>query len=173
MFATRSTTAFPAARRRGGDRIPSPRRLVAMITAGAAALSLILAAAMPAQAGGSKDDLAKSLIAALVIGAIIHETRKPDPAPTPVTPESVRKKRGPYVHDRNVIPSVCALQFEGPDRGVTVYPERCLLREGISRRALPRDCAKEARIYGKWDRIYSQRCLRQAGFEMRRDKRRY
>jgi len=144
---------------------PSPNRLAGYITAGAVTLSLILATALPARAGDRGDDLAKALIAAIVIGAIIHETKRDDPAPAPL-PEPVRKKKGGFIHEQdNRIPAVCALQFEGDRRAVTVYPERCLRREGVQGR-LPSHCAKDARIYGKRDRVYTERCLRDAGFDL-------
>lgn len=167
-----SIATFRAAAMGQPDSRLSPRRLLGVITAGAVAVSMILAAAMPAQAGNRKDDLAKALIAALVIGAIIHETRKDDVAPALPAPEPARKKKRPHDHDADIIPTACALEFEGNRRNVTVYPERCLLRQGLSRRELPRDCATRARIYGEWDRVYSVQCLRSAGFDLRDDHRR-
>jgi hypothetical protein len=164
MTAGHEIQTVRIARTQKADTIPSPRRMVGLITAGAAALSLILATTLPARADNRSDDLAKALIAALVVGAIIHETKKSDhnPAPAP-TPEPVHKRKKWKHYNTTTIPAVCALQFDGERRSVTVYPERCLLREGVTRR-LPRGCANEARIYGKWDRIYSERCLRDAGF---------
>ncbi|MEZ5797024.1 MAG: hypothetical protein R3D63_05810 [Paracoccaceae bacterium] len=154
------------------DRPRSPRKLAGMITAGAVALSLVLSTALSARADSRKDDLAKALIAALVIGAIVHETRK-DKAPAPA-PDPVHKKKKKHYDDRRGyrIPAVCALEFDGERRNVTVYPERCLKREGVTAR-LPVQCANEARIYGKWDRIYSERCLRDAGFRLPSDGRGY
>ena len=159
------------ARTQIADTRTSPRRMAAVLTAGAMALSLMLAAALPAKAGNRDDDLAKALIAALVVGAIIHETRKDDHAtpPAPV-PEPVRKKKNKWHRDQPRIPAVCALQFDGARRSVIVYPERCLMREGVGRR-LPEHCATEARIYGRWDRVYSERCLRDAGFRLPADPR--
>ena len=152
-----------------GDRSPSPRRFAGALTAGAAALALVLAAALPARAG-DKDDLAKALVAALVIGAIVHETKKDDyvapPAPAPEPVFKKKKRKHPPV-----IPSVCALEFEGEHRSVTVYPEQCLTEMGVSH--LPRHCAKKARIYGEWDRIYGARCLREAGFLLGADRDEY
>ncbi len=133
----------------------SGRRFAAMITGGAAALALVLATAIPAKAD-KKDDLAKALIAALVVGAIAHELRDKDkPAPVPV-PEPVKNKR---------VPSVCAISIDGADRSVTLYPESCLRAEGFDYR-LPRGCANGATIYGERDRVYSAQCLRDAGFRV-------
>lgn len=133
------------------------RRFAAMLTGGAAALALVLATAIPAKAD-KKDDLAKALIAALVVGAIAKELNdrdKPAPAPVP-TPEPVKNKR---------VPSVCAISIDGAERSVTLYPESCLRAEGFDYR-LPRGCANGATIYGERDRVYSAQCLRDAGFRV-------
>lgn len=133
------------------------RRFAAIVTGGAAALALVLATAIPAKAD-KKDDLAKALIAALVVGAIAHELTdkgKPAPVPAPV-PEPVKNKR---------VPSVCAISIDGAERSVTLYPESCLRAEGFDYR-LPRGCANGATIYGERDRVYSAQCLRDAGFRV-------
>jgi hypothetical protein len=134
----------------------SGRRLAAMITGGAAALALVLATAIPARA--EKNDLAKALIAALVVGAIAHELKdkdKPVPVPLP-EPAPVKSKR---------VPRVCAISIDGADRSVTLYPVSCLRDEGFGYR-LPRHCANTATIYGERDRVYSAQCLRDAGFRI-------
>ena len=131
------------------------RRFAAMLTGGAAALALVLATAIPAKAD-KKDDLAKALIAALVVGAIAHEVndrKKPAPAPLP---EPVSSKR---------VPSVCAISIDGADRSVSLYPESCLRSEGFRHR-LPRGCSNTATIFGERDRVYSAKCLRDAGFRV-------
>lgn len=137
----------------------SGRRFAAMVTGGAAALALVLATAIPAKAD-KKDDLAKALIAAIVVGAIAHELTdrdKPAPTPAPVPkPEPVKNKR---------VPSVCAISIDGTERSVTLYPESCLRAEGFDYR-LPRGCATGATIYGERDRVYSAQCLRDAGFRV-------
>ncbi len=161
------------ARTATADRIPNPRRLGWALTAGAAALSMVLASAIPARAGDRGDDLAKALIAALVVGAIIHETKKDkQPAPPVVVPEPepVHKKKKRKREHPPVIPSACALQFDGERRSVTVYPESCLLDYGVSYKSLPTYCAKDARIYGEWDSIYGEDCLRDAGFMLQRPR---
>jgi hypothetical protein len=134
----------------------SGRKLATLITGGAAALALVLATAIPAKA--DKNDLAKALIAAVVVGVIAHELKdkdKPAPAPVPV-PEPVKNKR---------VPSVCAISIDGADRSVTLFPESCLREEGFDYR-LPRDCANSATIFGERDRVYSAQCLRDAGFRV-------
>jgi hypothetical protein len=134
----------------------SGRRLAAMITGGAAALAMVLATAIPAKA--EKNDLAKALIAALVVGAIAHELKDKDrPAPLPVPlPEPVKSKR---------VPQVCAISINGAERSVTLYPESCLREEDFDYR-LPRHCANTATIFGHRDRVYSAQCLREAGFRL-------
>lgn len=148
----------------------SGRRLAGMLTGGAVALALVLGAAMPAKAD-KKDDLAKALLGALVIGVIVNELNdKPKAAPPyaapflpapflsapVVTPEPVKSKR---------VPSVCAITIDGAERSVTLYPESCLRREGLDQR-LPRNCASDARIFGRDDRVFSAQCLRDAGFRV-------
>ncbi|NJM84499.1 MAG: hypothetical protein HC844_20470 [Tabrizicola sp.] len=96
------------------------------------------------------------MIAALVIGAIIHETKKDKPKAKP-------KKKKPVQVREPRVPSVCAIEIEGERRNVTVYPESCLREEGFDYR-LPRGCATDARIFGRPDRIYGVQCLRDAGF---------
>ena len=131
----------------------SPRGLATILTGGAAALALVLATAIPAKAD-KKDDLAKALIAAVVIGAIANELKaKPEPVPVPL----------PVKHPR--VPSVCAISIDGVERSVTLYPESCLRAEGFTH-TLPRGCANGATIFGKRDRVYSAQCLRDAGFKV-------
>lgn len=133
------------------------RRFAAILTGGAAALALVLATAIPAKAD-KKDDLAKALIAALVVGVIASELKdkdKPAPVPVPV-PEPVKSRR---------VPTVCAISIDGADRSVTLYPESCLRAEGFDYR-LPRGCANSATIFGERDRVYSAQCLRDAGFRI-------
>lgn len=135
---------------------PSRRSLTGTITAGAALLALVLATAMPAHAD-KKDDLAKALIAALVLGAIVNETKRAEPAPLPLpAPEPVRT---------NEIPAVCAISIVGAERDVTLFPESCLLREGFTQ-PLPFGCGNDARIFGNVDRVFSVQCLRDAGYRI-------
>ena len=148
LFAPRPTRAARSSQGVSG------RRFATMLTGGAAVLALLLATAMPVRAD-KKDDLAKALIAALVIGAIIQNTKRPDPAPQPL-PEPVKQPR---------VPAVCAIDIDGAQRSVTLYVESCLRREGFDHR-LPRGCASTARIFGRDDRVYGVQCLRDAGFRV-------
>lgn len=130
-----------------------PRRFATILTGGAVALALVLGAAMPAKAD-KKDDLAKALIAALVVGAIAHELNdKPKPQPEP---EPVKRPR---------VPSVCEISIDGAERSVSLFSENCMRDEGFAYR-LPRGCANSARVFGRSDRVYSAQCLRDAGFRV-------
>jgi hypothetical protein len=120
-----------------------------MVTAGAVALALLLGVALPAKAD-TKDDLAKALLGALVLGVIVTELNDKPKA------EPVKRPR---------VPAVCEIAIQGERRTVSLYPESCLRREGFTYR-LPRDCATHARIFGRADRVYSAQCLRDAGFRV-------
>lgn len=144
----------------------SGRRLAGMLTAGAVVLALALGAAMPAKAD-NRNDLAKALLGALVVGVIVNELndkRRAAPrvvaprvvAPPVVAPEPVRSNR---------VPAVCAITVDGAERSVTLYPESCLRREGFDRR-LPGNCANSASVFGRDDKVYSAQCLRDAGFRV-------
>ena len=137
-----------------GESGVQPRRLASILTAGALALALVLGAAIPAKAD-RKDDLAKALIAALVVGVIANELDADEKKKAPLV-EPVKSKR---------VPSVCAISIDGAQRSVSLYSENCLRREGFDRR-LPRGCANDARIFGRDDRVYSAQCLREAGFRL-------
>lgn len=137
-----------------GESGVSGRSFATVLTGGALVLALVLGAAMPAKAD-KKDDLAKAVIAALVVGTIINEL-KDKPKAAPVQPEPVRQKR---------VPAVCAISIDGAQRSVSLYSENCLRRQGFDHR-LPRGCASNARIFGQDDRVYSAQCLSDAGFRV-------
>ena len=132
----------------------SGRRFATALTGGALVLALILGAAVPAKAD-RKDDLAKAVIAALVVGVIANKLDGKTKAP-PAKPEPVRQQR---------VPAACAISIDGAQRSVSLYSENCLRREGFDHR-LPRGCANKARIFGREDRVYSVQCLRDAGFRV-------
>lgn len=134
------------------------RRAAGALIAAITVLALMAASAVPARADRQSDNLAKAVVAAIAIGAIVHSIDKgrARPAPVPQPPVQVRNPR---------VPSVCAIEISGARRDVTVYPERCLRREGFDYR-LPRHCANEARVFGRTDRVYSEHCLRNAGFRV-------
>lgn len=128
-----------------------PRRFATLLTGGAVAIALILGAALPAKAD-KKDDLAKALIAALVVGAIAHELNDKDKP----RPEPVKRPR---------VPAVCEIAIDGSGKSVSLYSENCMRREGFDYR-LPRGCANSAKVFGRKDRVYSAQCLRDAGFRI-------
>ena len=150
---------------------PQPlRRVAGAMIAAVTVLALLAASAVPARADRQGDNLAKALVAAIAIGAVIHSIDKgrAKPAPVPVVHPPVPKPPvvKPPVEVRSLrVPSVCAIEVSGVRRDVTVYPERCLRREGFDYR-LPRHCANEARVFGRVDRVYSEMCLRNAGFRV-------
>lgn len=156
-FALRGTAQSGAVHAR---RSPL-KRLLGGMTALAVAGSLVLASAVPSHADRRGDNIAKALAAAIVLGLIVNNANKgnghPAPAPKPVpVPVPVKKPR---------VPNVCAIEIDS-DAGypVTVYSENCLQDEGFDYR-LP-NCARSVRIYGQRDRIYSAKCLRDAGFRV-------
>ncbi|MFC3182758.1 hypothetical protein [Cypionkella sinensis] len=123
------------------------------------AISLLAATAMPSHAERRNNDLAKILAGALVIGLIAKsiddnkDRHKPKPQPEPVYEPRV--------------PSVCAISIDSNSgQPVTMYSQKCLRREGFDYR-LP-NCARDVRIYGEADRVYSAQCLRDAGFRLGR-----
>jgi hypothetical protein len=123
------------------------------------ALAVALGTALPAKAD-KKDDLAKALLGALVVGVIVNELND-RPKPTPPEPVVVP----PEPKRTNRVPAVCAITIDGAQQSVTLYPESCLRREGFDRR-LPRSCANQASVFGRDDRVYSAQCLRDAGFRV-------
>ncbi len=123
------------------------------------AISLLAATAMPSHAERRDSDLAKIIAGALVIGLIAKaiddnkDRHKPKPQPQPVYEPRV--------------PSVCAISIDSNSgQPVTMYSQKCLRREGFDYR-LP-NCARDVRIYGEADRVYSAQCLRDAGFRLGR-----
>lgn len=151
-----------------GAAVPAWRRGLAGLVAGAMALSVVLASAMPVRADDN-DDLVAALAALALLGVIISEgdndggndgdkggdrgydhddrPRHPDPA------------QGGW------IPAACAIEIEGRDRRqIVVYAESCLDRYDIER--LPRRCAREIGYQGGRDRVYGAACLRDAGFRL-------
>lgn len=157
----------------GGARRPRPlRRLAMAATAGVMALSLMMASSLPARADSRSDNLARVLISAIAIGAVIHsvdkskkrraqeEARRNPPLPQP-EPLPAHARPG------SRLPQACAIEIAGRHRSATVYPARCLRREGIEAH-LPRRCGFEARIFGRVDRVYAEDCLLESGFRLGR-----
>lgn len=151
MNAGSPTETIRIARTPAPDRRPSASRLGWWLAAGAAAVSLMLGAALPARAADTPRTQP----------AMIYEVDAIKQLPDWIEPVWQKKRK----HHAKRIPAVCAMEFDSGRRSVTVYPERCLRREGVEAR-LPSGCAMEARIWGKRDRVYPERCLRDAGFRL-------
>ncbi len=151
-------------------RCSPPRKFAAGVTVAAAVAALVLSTALPARAGPDRDDIAKALLAVLVIGAIAHEAKKADepaPAPEAAGMGDVDDRFRPDRDRHERIPRVCAIEIEGNHRSVELYAESCLRSEGV-RGPLPRDCASRAFIFGERDRVYGVDCLPDAGFRVDR-----
>lgn len=131
------------------------KRLLGGLTALAVAAALVAASAVPSHADQKSDNIAKIIVGALIVGAIVNEVQKDKPR-TPVQPAKARR-----------IPAACAIEIESSQqpRPVVVYGGRCLRDHGISR--LPA-CGRGATIYGHADRLYSPDCLRGAGYAVPR-----
>lgn len=158
------------------DRTTPLSRLVAGLTAIVMALALVAATSTPARADRQSDNLAKALAAIAVIGIIANQASKDrgdDRVDVHQPPRPDRPRydppRGGHGHGKPPrVPSACAIEIDSAhSRTVTVFGERCLREEGFSAR-LPQDCARSVRIYGQRDRIYSEQCLRDAGFRIGR-----
>jgi hypothetical protein len=158
--------------RRGAVAKPAPtRRMFKALTAAVTAISLLAASVAPAHADRRSDDFAKALAAiaalALIGSAISNNNNHTQPRPPVYVPP--RPQPPVYHHpvQRPRVPNVCAIQIEGRKRHstTTVFTESCLRAEGF-RYALPRNCARDIRIYGRNDRVYSENCLEGAGFRV-------
>ncbi|GLS88723.1 hypothetical protein GCM10010873_36970 [Cypionkella aquatica] len=127
------------------------------------AVSMLAATAMPSHADKRGNDVAKIIAGALVIGLIAKSIDDKKDRER----ERDRKAHKPQpAHDPRV-PSVCAIDIDSNSgRAVSMYSEKCMRREGFDYR-LP-NCAREIRIYGQRDRVYSAQCLRDAGFRIGR-----
>ncbi|MDZ4391865.1 hypothetical protein [Cypionkella sp.] len=135
------------------------------------AISLLAATAMPSHAEKRDNDLAKIIAGALVIGLIAKtiDDNKDRNKPKPHKPQPHRPQPQPYPEPtyQPRVPSVCAISIDSNSGdAVTMYSQKCLRREGFEYR-LP-NCARDVRIYGESDRVYSAQCLRDAGFRLGR-----
>ena len=162
-----TTVAGPAriARQMPLDQRAPLRRMLKVLAAGVIILSLLAATALPSRADVRGEDLAKIIIGAVAIGAIVKSLDKGKAAAAPDAVEHRRDgwRHGRPVDRRPVVPSVCAIEIDGPRHGTTIYAERCLRRQGFDYR-LPRDCGREVRFRGRWVQVFSDQCLRGAGF---------
>lgn len=144
--ATLAETA--SSRRVQGGR--SANRLLGGLTLLAAAAAVVLAGATPSRADRKSDDIAKIIVGALVVGAIVNQMNDDN--------GHNRHKPQPYPVEERRPPRACAITIDGRDRrDVTLYGGNCLRDYGW--RDLPR-CGREMTIYGHRDRLYSDECLR-------------
>lgn len=147
--------------------VPRQRRRLAALTAGAVALSVVLAQATPVRADDN-DDLLAALAALAVIGVIAsaadddrNEAAQPLPLPPP--PAYHPRPSHSYPVHGITLPAACAIEIETRDhREVVLYSDNCLDRLGIHR--LPDRCAREVTYQGRRDWLYGQACLREAGY---------
>lgn len=145
------------------------------------ALSMLAASASPSHADRQGDNLAKALAAALAIGLVVsaidknnkkHATPAPAPQPYPYPqpypqPKPHHPPPTPQPAYQPRVPAACAIEMDSSNYGtVRMYPERCLRSEGFNYR-MP-DCGRSVRIYGQPDWVYSEQCLREAGFRIER-----
>lgn len=137
-----------------GEAMPL-KRLLGGLTMLAAAVALIAASAVPSHADRRSDNIAKVIVGALIVGAIVNEVQK-DKRKPPVYPVDSRR-----------VPGACAIEIESASqpRPVVVYGGTCLREYGLTR--LPA-CGRGATIYGRAERLYSPDCLRGAGFSVPR-----
>lgn len=131
------------------------KRLMGGLTVLAVAVALIAASAVPSRADKRSDNIAKVIVGALIVGAIVNEVNK-DKRKPPVEPVDARR-----------VPGACAIEIESTSqrRPVVVYGGTCLRDYGLTR--LPA-CGRSATIYGRAERLYSPDCLRGAGFTLPR-----
>ena len=135
------------------------KKMLSGLTALAIAATLLMASALPSLADKKGDNLAKALAAIIIIGTIANAVDNDNDArrrPHTPKPQPAKLPRGP---------NVCAIEIDSDTgRSVTMYAESCLRKEGFAYR-LP-NCARSVRIYGQRDRVYSAKCLRDAGFKL-------
>ncbi|WP_375260588.1 hypothetical protein [Palleronia sp.] len=143
-------------------------------TLAAAALGLTLAVApfatAPAQALNERQ--AAGIIAGAAIlglGAALAQNGNVD-----VQVHSGRKDRG-YAHRRRdhagSLPRNCLRSFDTRRGGTySVFGQRCLARSGVNLRQLPRHCATDLRVRGRYRPAYEARCLSDYGWRVARHR---
>lgn len=169
---TLAETALAVRRRPTVRTAPAPaKRISNAVVAMLVSVSLFAASAQPSMADQRSDNFAKALGAALILGLAISALdnkakAEPKPAPQPVPQPQPQPKPRPRHEAIPTVPANCAIEIDSNQgRAVTVFSESCMRREGFDYR-LP-NCARNIRIYGRSDRVYSEQCLSDAGFRTR------
>jgi hypothetical protein len=140
------------------------RRVMSAVIAALTAVAIVTAGAAPARADDRMIAQALLAIGAIAVIGSLDKDHTPQKAkPKPVYRPVVTPKYAP-VYARTV-PQSCAITIAGDRTRARFFTESCLRRNGVSYR-LPQNCARPARIYGYNDRIYSDQCLRNAGFRV-------
>jgi hypothetical protein len=152
---TLAETAYVSRTTSPKGKKPKPSRFMSLIVAGATALAMITASAVPAHADRNNNDLLKAL-AAIAAVAIISKAVK----------DNKRKHQAPVPVRMPAVPGICAIEIGSGQGSVTGFAERCLREEGFNYR-LPAGCATKIRVYGRSDNFYPEQCLRDAGFDTR------
>jgi len=137
----------------------------------AASLGLTLAvapmASLPAQAL-DRDQVA-GLIAGIAILGLAGSALS-DGQGGRVTSQVVRRSTPDYRVQRppvrHTLPARCLRSFERRQRALHVFGQRCLQKSGVNLRHLPRACATEIRVGGRYRTAYEARCLRHNGWRM-------
>lgn len=157
QYITRSLPRPPAQ-----DSRSISRRMIAVVAAAATALGLLAGTSVPARA--DSDDLAKALAALAIVGILASQANRGRAQQFQNDPRHDRGHQ-PRQARHPQVPSTCAIEITGNTGIATVYGENCLRQQGVNAR-LPEYCARTARIFGQRDRIYSDQCLREAGFRV-------
>lgn len=142
------------------------RSLKTTITAGLLATTLALTAVAPnsAEARMSDDEIV-GLLGLLAFGAIIHNRRNNDVAPTPAPQPQPTATRGWRVLPANCISNVTRRN----GNTIRMFGQRCLNNNYAHVNRLPEACHVRVRTEnGQRRQGYRARCLRDAGFRTNR-----
>jgi len=149
------------------------------VTAGVTAIALTLTSAAPVQARGlSEDDIGKilfGLVAAGVLSQALQNHQKPrQAAPVPqnytqrAPAPNTRSQSDPRHRGVAILPRQCLQNVETRFGTHRIFARRCLQRNDVNIRSLPRQCAVRLRADNAIRRGYDPQCMRAAGFRARR-----
>lgn len=142
--------------------------LTKTLTAGILALSLALTSVTPTTASAqiSDEDAIAGLIALLLLGAVVHESRNNDPAP-----ERPRHQPRPRANaDWRVLPAQCIRNHTRRNGNtIRVFGRHCTHTHYDFVNRLPQRCLANFRIQNGQQRFgYRVNCMRNAGFRITR-----